>query len=129
MPDELDVSFNESLTVAQRDALIARLRTAWNNLPPEIQAQLKPILDDGHNQFARYLDTGIAPSHDVHAVLRTKSYLTGDWNNSLARIGQPLNSAVAQPLAEPIAQAAIEISVGAEGDIIGSGKYQTLDPR
>ena len=31
MPDEFDVSVNESMTVAQRAALITRLKTAWNN--------------------------------------------------------------------------------------------------
>ena len=129
MPDELDVSFNDSITVAQRDLLITRLRAAWNSLPPDTQAQFKPILDNANQQFANYLATGEPPSHDVHAVLRTKSYLTGDWDNHLARIGQPLNYNTAQPLAEPLAPAAIELSVGAEGDIIGSGKYQTLDPR
>jgi hypothetical protein len=129
MPDELDVSLNESMTVAQRDALIARLRTAWNNLPPATQDQLKPILDEGHDQFANYVATGKPPSRDLHVVLRIKSYLTNDWDNHLAKIGQPLNNAVAQPLAEPIAPAAIEITVGPEGDLIGSGKYQTLDPR
>jgi hypothetical protein len=129
MSDELDASFNESLTVAQRDALVARLRTAWNNLPPETQEQFKPVLDDAHKQLGNYIATGKPPSHDVHSVLRLKSYLTGDWDNHLAGMKQPLNNAVAQPLAEPIAPAAVEISVGAEGDIMGSGKYQTLDPR
>lgn len=129
MPNELDVSFSDSITVAQRDALIARLRTAWNNLPPATQDQLKPILEDGHDQFANYVATGTPPSHDVHTVLRIKSYLTNDWDGHLAKIGQPLNNAVAQPLAELVAPAAIEITVGAEGDIIGSGKYQMLDLR
>ena len=129
MPDELDVSFSDTMTVAQRDALIARLRTAWNNLPPATQDELKPILDDAHQQFAHFVATGTPPSHDVHSVLRIKSYLTGDWDNHLSKMGQPLNKAVAQPLAEPIAPAAIELTVGPEGDIIGSGKYQTLDPR
>lgn len=129
MPDELDVSLSESMTGAQRDALIARLRTAWNNLPPATQDQLKPILDEGHNQFVDYVATGKPPSHDLHTVLRIKSYLTNDWDNNLAKIGQPLNNAVAQPLAEPIGPEAIEITVGPEGDLIGSGKYQALDLR
>ena len=129
MPDELDVSFSESLTVAQLDALIARLRTAWNNLPPATQDQLKPILNQGHDQFVAYVSTGKLPSHALHTVLRTKSYLTNDWDSNLGTIGQSLNRALAQPLAQPIAPAAIEIAVGPEGDIIGSGKYQTLDPR
>jgi hypothetical protein len=129
MADELDVSLSESMTVAQRDALVARLRTAWNNLPPATQDQLKPILDEGHDQFANYVATGKPPSHGLHNVLRIKSYLTNDWDNHLAKLGQPLNNAVAQPLAEPLAPADIAVTVGPEGDIIGSGKYQTLDPR
>ena len=129
MPDELDVSLRDSMTVAQRDALVARLRTAWDNLPPGTRNQLKPILDEAHDQFANYVATGKPPSHDLHTVLRTKSYLTNDWDNHLSKIGQPLNNAVSQPLAEPIAPSPMEISVGPEGDIIGSGKYQILDPR
>jgi len=129
MPDELDASFSESMTVAQRDALVARLRTAWNNLPPGTQDQLKPILDEAHQQVANLVATGTPPSHDLHTLLRIKSYLTGDWDNHLAKIGQPLNNAVAQPLAEPLALAAIAVTVGPEGDIIGFGKYQSLDPR
>lgn len=128
MPDELDVYFSESLTVAQRDVLIARLRTAWNNLPPATQDQLKPILNEGHDQFVEYVATGKPPSHDLHTVLRTKSYLTKDWDNHLGTIGQSLNRAFAQPFAQPITPAAIEIEVGSEGDILGTGKYQLLDP-
>jgi len=129
MPDEFDVSFSESMTVAQRDALIARMRTAWNNLPPDTQDQLKPILDEGHAQLSDFLATGKPFSHDVHGVLRVKSYLTNDWDGHLAQIGHPLNAAAAQPLGEAIAPADIEIAVGPEGDLIGSGKYQALDPR
>ena len=129
MPNELDVSFSDTISVAQRDQLIARLRAAWNNLPPETQDQFKPILDDAHQQLANYLATGVAPSHDVHSVLRTKSYLTNDWDGQLAKMGQPLNNALARPLAEDVNPAAIQLSVGAEGDIIGFGKYKTLDPR
>jgi len=67
-------SLGESITVAQRDALVARLRTAWNNLPPTTRAQLKPILDEGHDQFVDFVATGKPPSHDFHAVLRIKSF-------------------------------------------------------
>ena len=87
MPDELDVSFADTMTVAQRDLLIGRLRTAWNNLPPETQAQFKPSLDKADQQFANYVATGTPPSHDVHTMLRIKSYLTGDWDDNLARSG------------------------------------------
>src|SRR5580704_15460402 len=102
MPDELDVSFNESITVAERDALLRRLKTAWANLPPETQAAIKPMLDDGHRQLAAYLDNGTAPDSSTHQTLRMKSYLTGDWDGQLARLGQPINNAAAQPLASPV---------------------------
>jgi len=129
MADELDVSFNESITVAQRDALLQRLMTAWANLPPETQAAIKPVLDDGHQQLAAYLDNGTPPDSSTHQTLRMKSYLTGDWDGQLARLGQPINNAAAQPLASPIVAEAIEIKVGSEGEILGTGKYQQLDPR
>ena len=128
MPEEFDVSYNESITVAQRDALLERLRTAWNNLPPEVQAALKPTLDNGHEQLRAFLATGAPPSPATQQTLRMKSYLTGDWDGQLARLGQPINQAAAQPLASPIAEA-IEIKVGPEGEILGTGKYQQLDPR
>jgi hypothetical protein len=129
MADELDVSFNESITVAQRDALLQRLMTAWANLPPETQAAIKPVLDDGHQQLAAYLDNGTPPDSSTHQTLRMKSYLTGDWDGQLARLGQPINNAAAQPLASPVVAEAIEIKVGSEGEILGTGKYQQLDPR
>jgi hypothetical protein len=129
MPDELGVSFNESITVAQRDALIQRLQTAWNNLPPDTQAALKPMLDDSHQQLAAFIATGKPPKHNTQQTLRMKSYLTGDWDGHLNNLGQPINQAIAQPLAEPAIADAIEIKVGPEGEILGTGKYQQLDPR
>ena len=129
MADELDVSFNESITVAQRDALLQRLKTAWANLPPDIQASIKPMLDEGHKQLAAYLENGAPPDSSTQQTLRMKSYLTGDWDGHLMRLGQPVNNAASQPLASPIAAMAIEIAVGPEGEILGTGKYQQLDPR
>ncbi|MBB6143042.1 hypothetical protein HNQ77_000986 [Silvibacterium bohemicum] len=129
MPDELDVSFNESITVAQRDALLQRLKTAWANLPPATQAALKPMLDDGHQQLAALVEHGTPPDSSTHQTLGMKSYLTGDWDGHLASLGQPINLSAAQPLASPVTAEAIEIKVGSEGEILGTGKYQQLDPR
>jgi hypothetical protein len=127
MPDEFDAAGGDSLTIAQREALIARLRTAWNNLPPEKQSALKPMIDDAHQQLGAFLQNGRPPDHHARPLLRMKSYLTGDWDQHLKQLGEPINQAVAQPLAEP--ETAIEISVGPAGEILGTGKYQQLDPR
>jgi hypothetical protein len=129
MPDEFDVSVNESMTVAQRAALITRLKTAWNNLPAETQARLKPRLDSAHNQLGTLLSTGTPPDHKNQHLLRMKSYLTDDWDGHLQGLGQPINPALAQPLAEPVISEAIEIRVGPGGEILGTGKYQELDLR
>jgi hypothetical protein len=40
MPDELDVSFNESIAVAQRDALVQRLRHAAHQHESHIELQI-----------------------------------------------------------------------------------------
>jgi hypothetical protein len=129
MPNEFDVSFNESITVAQRDALLQRLHRAWNNLPPETQVELKPLLDDGHQQLQDLLTKGTPPPPHSQQTLRMKSYLTGDWDGHLADLGQPINQAAAQPLASPVVEEAIEVTVGPAGEILGTGKYQQLDPR
>lgn len=129
MPDDSHVSFNDSITLAQRDTLVARLRTAWANLPPAEQATLKPMLDNAHHQLDGFLHNGTPPDHHSQQTLRMKSYLVGDWDGHLAKLGQPLNHAVAQPLAHLMPSAAVQISVGPEGDIFGTGKYEQLDPR
>lgn len=129
MPDEFQVSFNESITVAERDALLRRLNTAWKNLPPETQAALKPTLDQANDQLKALLTTGSPPDPSTQQTLRMKSYLTADWDGHLERLGQPINQAMAQPLASPVVAEAIEIKVGPEGEILGTGKYQQLDPR
>jgi hypothetical protein len=93
MADELDVSFNASITVAQRDALLRRLKAARANLPPETQAALKPMLEYGHRQLAAYLCNGTPADSSTHQTLRMKSYLTGDSDSQLARLGQRINNA------------------------------------
>ena len=129
MPDGFDVSYTDSISEAQRDALIQRLRAAWSNLPPEAQAALKPRLDEAHQQLGAYLSTGKSPRHNTQQVLRMKSYLTGDWDGHLAQLGQPINRASIQPLAEPVLADTVATGVNGEGEILGSGKYQKFDLR
>jgi hypothetical protein len=116
MSDTEDVSNNTPLTDAQRDALIARLKTAWANLPDDQQAALKPLLENANRQLGSFLDTGTPPDPEVHQILRLKSYLTDDWDGQVQRLDQP------------VAAEAIEIKVGPGGEILGTGKYQELDP-
>lgn len=127
MPDELDVSHTEALTNAQRDALLARLKTAWNNLPAQTQTDLKPLLNEAHEQLAVYAGGGKSPDPHLRPILRMKSYLTDDWDGHLQTLGQPINQAQDQPLAAAVKPLAIEISVGSDGAILGTGKYQELD--
>lgn len=115
MPNGQDAGSDQPLTPAQRDALIVRMKTAWANLPGDKQAALKPLLDDAHQQLGSFLDSGRQPDHRVHQILRMKSYLTNDWEGHLRRLDQP-------------AIGAVEIKVGAGGEILGTGKYQELDP-
>jgi hypothetical protein len=129
MPDELDAASVETLTNAQRDALVTRLKAAWNNLPADRQETLKPLLDAGHGQLASFVQNGVHPEPAMRPLLRIKSYLTDDWDGHLGNFGQPLNQAQAQPLAAPLRPAAIEIKVASDGQILGTGKYQELDPR
>jgi hypothetical protein len=117
MANVQDVSNNQPLTDAQRDALIARMKAAWASLPDETKAQLKPVLEEGHQQMAKFLETGTPPEHDFHVALRMKSYLTDDWDGHV------------QTLDDAVAAEAIEIKVGPEGEILGTGQYQQLDLR
>lgn len=104
------------LTNAQRDALVARMKIAWAALSPDQKTALRPVLENAHQQLADYISTGTPPAHEVRAILHMKSYLTDDWDGH------------AQTLDELSTAQAIEIKVSPDGEILGSGKYQQLDP-
>jgi hypothetical protein len=116
MANDQDVNTSQPLTAAQREELIARMKTAWANLPGDKRAALKPLLEDAHQQLGNFLANRTPPQHGVHQILRLKSYLTDDWEGHVQRLDQPL------------AAKAIEITVGPGGEILGTGKYQELDP-
>ena len=119
----------DAMTVAQRDALVTRLQAAWNSLPAATQAALRPALDDGHNQFASWINGGPAPTHHTQMTLRVKSYLQNDYEGLLAQAGHPVNLGVTHPLAAPVPEQAIEIATSPDGSILGTGPYQQLDLR
>jgi hypothetical protein len=116
MANNQTTSSSQPLTTAQRAALIARMKTAWANLPPGTQAQIKPRLEDAHLQLGKFLGVGTAIDHSVHQILALKSFLTDDWDGHLKSL------AVASPAG------ALQITVGPGGEILGAGKYQELDP-
>lgn len=137
MPDAAQTPSTGTLTLTERDALVARLRTAWSNLPPETQAAVQPALDEGHQQLAGLVSTGAPPSHHSQMTLRLKSFLTDDRETHLAKLDHVLNpprgrttdGALAQPLATAAVPHAITSSTAPDGSILGTGKYQQLDPR
>jgi len=120
------VSNIPSLTDTQRDQFIARMKKAWATLPAGTQAKLKPLLNQGHQELGNFLSTGKTPEHRLHNVLRMKSFLTDDWDGHLQQLDQPTAAPAMAPAAPAIP--AIEIKVGPEGEILGTGKYQQLDP-
>jgi len=133
MPDEFDASGSEVLTVAERAALVQRLKAAWDNLPADTQAELKPMLDDAHQQLGQYLATGSSPAHEMQQILTMKSHLTQDWDGHVETLRSLVSEATGHgpvpPVKGAIAPRAIEISVSADGEILGTGKYEKLDPR
>lgn len=116
MAYDADDGSNQPLTDVQRDELIARMKTAWANLPDQTQAQLKPLIEEAHKQFGDFVATGKPPEHHVNKILRMKSYLTDDWDGQADRLDQA------------VASQALVINVDPEGEILGTGKYQLLDP-
>jgi hypothetical protein len=116
MTNGSDAGGNQPLTDAQRDELIARMKKAWANLPDQTQAQLKPFIEEANKQFGNFLATGTPPDHRVNKILRMKSYLTDDWDGHTDQLDQV------------VASQALVITVDPEGEILGTGKYQLLDP-
>jgi hypothetical protein len=92
------------LTDSERDMLITRMKVAWNALPPDKQAALKPVLDEAHLQLGNYLNSGAPPQEHIRPLLQMKSYLTDDWDGHLdsLRLPSPTDEVVA---AEAIEQA------------------------
>jgi hypothetical protein len=116
MANAQDFTNDQPLTQAQQQALAVRLKAAWANLPEDKKVALKPLIDKADQEFASYLETGTVPDHKVHSILRMKSYLTDDWEGHRQRFNQ-------------LAPAkAIEMKVGPGGEILGTGKYELLDP-
>jgi hypothetical protein len=122
-----EISNNTVLTAAQRDAHVDRMKAAWANLPSETKAQLTPLLEKAHQQLGDFLDHRTPPTSDVDEILRVKSYLTDDWDRHVERLD---GISPTQPrLDTALATQAIKVSIAPGGEILGTGRYQQLDPR
>jgi hypothetical protein len=111
----LPASIERYLTPVEREIYILRMKDAWSKLPPDTQAQIKPLLDDAHDQLGDFVKTGKPPKHSAFDVLRVKSYLTNDWDGHTEQLDNSDKIAT-----KPV--------LGPQGQILGLGKYEELDP-
>ncbi len=116
MESSQDITNNRPLNDVQKNYYIARMKAAWAKLPDDKKKALRPMLDEAHQQYVNFVSEKVAPEHKFHNILRMKSYLTDDWDGQL------------QAHSQKIEAAAIEITLGPEGEILGTGKYEQLDP-
>lgn len=89
-----------------------KLKLAWDLLPASKKAAIQPMLDAAHEQLRDFVATGHT-SHRPgvpHQFLLAKSALHDDREQLVAALPE-----------------AIEIKVGPDGAIWGTGKYQQLD--
>jgi len=94
-----------------------RLKLAWKLLPASKKAAIQPMLDAAHEQLKAFVNTGQATHMPgvAHQLLLATSALNDDRDGLVAALPEP------QPRD-------IEIQVGPDGAIWGTGKYQQLDP-
>jgi len=110
-----DLSNNHPPSEAQKNEFITRMKAAWSKLPLGKKAALEPLVDEAHQQFGKFVQSGAPPEHRLHSILQLKSYLTDDQDKHL----EGLDASTA---------AGIALGLGPEGQIYGAGKYQELDP-
>ena len=115
MESSLDISNNLPLTEEQKSSYITRMKAAWARLPDDKKAALKPMLDEANQQYADFVAKKEPPQHRFHNVLRMREL-------SDERLGGHVKAHQQQ------VEAAIEIKLGPEGEILGTGKYEQLDP-
>ncbi len=114
MESSQDITNNRPLNVEQKNAYVARMKVAWAKLPDDKKSALRPMLDQAHQQYWEFVSKKKPPEHKFHNILRMKSYLTDDWDGQLRTHEQQV-------------EAAVEINLGPEGEILGTGKYEQLD--
>jgi len=94
-----------------------KLKLAWDLLPAAKKAAIQPMLDAAHEQLRGFVNNGQATHMPgvAHQFLLAKSALNGDQEGLAAALPEPQTKD-------------IEIKVGPDGSIWGTGKYQQLDP-
>lgn len=92
----------------------ARIKKAWESLSPGQQSRVAPLLVKAHQHAVTASQTGEAPPPDPtvgHHFALTYSALTDDRDGVVGNL-----------------EAGIVVAVDGEGAIVGTGKYQDLDP-
>jgi hypothetical protein len=96
------------------DPVIAgRIKAAWNALTPAQRAQLAPLILHANQQALTVVQSKVAPPGPVatHTLMLAQSALTGDADAIVGNL-----------------DAGVVISTGADGTMLGTGKYEQLDP-
>ncbi len=111
--------------IRQRSAVIdpllaIRAKRAWNALKPADKTLIQPSLDAAHAELQTILDTGqAAPTSSKRELLFVNSTLLNDT----ATMVKAATAAVAQS-----AHLGCDVPIDINGELLGFGKYQILDP-
>jgi hypothetical protein len=91
----------------------SRIKLAWSKLTPAQQAQIAPSILGANDQAVQVAQTGVAPSVRAapHTLMLAHSALTNDSDAIVSNL-----------------DAGAVITVGDDGVIWGTGKWQQLDP-
>ena len=90
----------------------ARIQRAWNQLRPEQRARLQPLVEGSRVAMKAIQAQGVPPASDFpREALLLHAALTDDRDNALASL-----------------EIGIVVGVNGTGEIIGTGKYEQLDP-
>lgn len=90
----------------------SRIKTAWSQLTPQQQQQLAPQVLAANQQAVQVAQTGKAPAKAAsHHLMLAHSALTNDSDGVVSNL-----------------EAGVVITVGPDGVIWGTGKWEQLDP-
>jgi hypothetical protein len=93
--------------------ITSRIKAAWNKLSSDQRGQLAPLILSANQQAVTVTQTGMAPTDPAaaHYLVLAHSVLSGDSDGVAASL-----------------EAGVVVTVGPDGVIWGTGKYQQFDP-
>jgi hypothetical protein len=101
------------MKISINPVVAGRIKTAWSQLAPDQQAQLKPLIMSAHQQAVSVARTRKAPAGPAvtQNLTLAHSLMTDDADGVINSL-----------------EAGIVVDVGSDGAIWGTGKYEDLDP-